>query len=245
MKIGLLAAAAALFAVGGAEADQFNVTYEAPGVENTTLKLSVGGVETFDAQAVGTGEDFTTDFGTNGAITGTYAGVQINTADQYGGAGGNGEYAVAFSNSPYTLSLSTGVNYFGAWMSALDAHSVVTFYRQGVVLDQITLEQVPAIASLGSAYDGNPNPGDFHGDDASEPFVFVNFVDANGTFDEVQFSESNSCCGFESDNHTVGTLPAPEPATWAMMALGFAGLGFLARRSNNAARRTQSAARAV
>jgi hypothetical protein len=34
-----------------------------------------------------------------------------------------------------------------------------------------------------------------------------------------------------------GTLPgsAPEPSTWAMMAIGFAGLGFLGLRSRKAA----------
>ena len=40
-------------------------------------------------------------------MSGAYSGVQINTADQYGGAGGTGKYAVTFSSAGYTLMLSS------------------------------------------------------------------------------------------------------------------------------------------
>jgi hypothetical protein len=83
------------------------------------------GVETFNSRPTGTGPGFTTDYGTGGAITGTYSGpsgVQINPADVFGGAGGIGNYVVAFGNTPYTLSLVAdpildpqGINYFGYW----------------------------------------------------------------------------------------------------------------------------------
>ena len=35
--------------------------------------------------------------------------------------------------------------------------------------------------------------------------------------------------GFESDNHTVG-FAVPEPASWALMILGFGGVGAMMRR---------------
>jgi hypothetical protein len=73
----VLAAACALSvssAVGAARADTFVLNYEPPGVQNTTAKFSVMGVETFNEQPVGIGPGFTTDFGTAGAITGTYSG---------------------------------------------------------------------------------------------------------------------------------------------------------------------------
>ena len=63
-------------------------------------------------------------------------GVQINPADVYGGAGGAGNYAVAFGNTPYTLTLTAdpikdpqGINYFGYWLSALDAGNQVAFLQ--------------------------------------------------------------------------------------------------------------------
>ena len=44
----------------------------------------------------------------------------------------------------------------------------------------------------------------------------------------------NNGGGFETDNHTVGTVAAaiavPEPATWAMMIVGLGAMGALARR---------------
>lgn len=127
---------AGILCAGGAFASTtFIVSYEAEaaGVENTTATFSVGGVETFNELPVGTyPQSIATTFGTSGAgstIDGTYtagsaAGIQINQADQYGGAGGTGNYIVAFPNTPYTLSLTSdvqgGVNYFGYWLSALD-----------------------------------------------------------------------------------------------------------------------------
>src|SRR5277367_4779679 len=99
----LLAGAGLALAASAASADTFLLTYEAPGVQNSTATFSVSGVETFDSLATGNDAPFTTDFGTGGAITGTYSGpdgVQINNADQYGGAGGVGKYAVAFGSDP-------------------------------------------------------------------------------------------------------------------------------------------------
>jgi hypothetical protein len=81
--------------------------------------------------------------------------------------------------------------------------------------------------------------------------VFVNFFDTTGTFSKIVFSEVDSGGGYESDNQTVGhyvtmgegtivplvySAAAPEPATWAMMLLGFAGLGYAGLRKRRAPR---------
>ena len=140
-----------------AKADNFVLNYEAPGVQNTTATFSVSGVETFNDQPTGVGPGFTTDYGTGGAITGSYSGangVQINPADVYGGAGGTGNYIVAFGNTPYTLTLTAdpmkdpqGINYFGFWLSALDAGNQVAFFKSGVEVGALTPANV--IAKLG------------------------------------------------------------------------------------------------
>ncbi|MBU3076332.1 PEPxxWA-CTERM sorting domain-containing protein [Sphingomonas sp. XMGL2] len=104
-------------------------------------------------------------------------------------------------------------------------------------------------------YYGNP----YTGLNAGEPYVFLNFLDLAGAgFDEIIFSEPTSTAGYESDNHTVGwfntkenpgglidpelcesgdssciVVPpsaVPEPATWAMLILGFGVVGTGMRR---------------
>jgi len=95
-------------------ADTFKVDFEAPGVQSANraaLCATIGtgtctiGVETFDSQP--SRLSFSTDFGTGGVINGTYSAVQINAADQFGGAGGIGQYPVAFSDAPYKVDLTT------------------------------------------------------------------------------------------------------------------------------------------
>ena len=267
---------AATLIVGGASgvaqnatAATFAVSFEgeAAGVQNTTATFSTEGVETFNNLPAQTyPQSITTNFGTSGAgstITGTYTagdgkGIQINSADQYGGAGGKGNYIVAFPNTPYTLTLTSdikgGVNYFGYWLSALDKGNFVTFYGdQGQTLFTFNPQDVINAVNLSakpSLYYGNPN-STYKGQDGGEPFIFVNFFDTTGSFSKISFSEINNGGGYESDNHTVGhyetmgqgtviTLTnsvsgVPEPSTWAMLLLGFGGLGLAGyRRSRKA-----------
>jgi hypothetical protein len=259
-----------------AVASTFVVSFEgeAAGVQNTTATFSTEGVETFNKlPAQSYPQSITTNFGTSGAgstITGTYTagdgkGIQINSADQFGGAGGKGNYIVAFPNTPYSLTLNSdikgGVNYFGYWLSALDKGNFVTFYgANGQTLFTFNPQDVINAVNLSakpSLYYGNPN-SNFKGQDGGEPFIFVNFFDTTGSFSKISFSEQNFGGGYESDNHTVGhyetmgqgtviTLTnsvsgVPEPSTWAMMLLGFGGLGFAGYRRSRKADATPLAA---
>ena len=256
---------ASLTAAGAAQA-AIVVSYEgeAPGVQNTTATFSFSGVETFNDVAGSNPAAISKTFQDNAnpatTITMNYTGpngVQINKADQYGGAHGTGNYVVAFNSTPYTLALSStnlggGINYFGYWLSALDAGNEAKFYDStGKLLFAFNPKDVLAVVNknLNSGeYFGNPT-AKFKGQDSQEPFVFLNFFDTAGSFSKVVFDEALTYGGgYESDNHTVGhytgmgqgtVIPlvysvqgaVPEPATWAMMLVGFAGLGLAMRAS--------------
>ena len=257
--LAMLRTAAAIAALATAAAASavvpFDVRYEseAVGIQNTTATFSVGGVETFDTLPTGSGQSFTTDFGTAGAISGSYSAVQINSADQYGGAGGAGQYAVTFSTAGYSLDLSStvagGVNYFGFWLSALDRGNTVSFYSKGALVFTFDPQDViTAVNSHADASDYYGNPNSPYRVNGGEPYIFLDFFSDKGSFDKVVFAETPQVGGYESDNHTVGhfltkgtgtSVPlspgsfpgtVPEPATWAMMLAGFGLVGVSIRR---------------
>jgi hypothetical protein len=228
---------------------------EKPGMQTTSATFNTGGVETFDAVKTGSGQKLVTDFGTDGAIKGTYTNLQVNKADQYGGAGGTGNYAVTFQNVGFTLdltsSISGGVNYFGYWLSALDRGNTVTFLRGGRELFTFNPEDVIAgLQKTGNpeSYYGNPNQK-FTGRNTGEPYVFVNFFSDVGGFDQIRFAEEPAGGGYESDNHTVGNFltkgtgtaitvtpvdGVPEPTVWATMIIGLGMVGATNRKRNRA-----------
>lgn len=246
LKIGKLGTGlvAAFLAVAPAHAASFIVTYEAAGATHTTAGFDYTGVETFDGLATGV-RSFTSDFG-GSSITGTYSSVNILASDQYGGAGGS-NYAVAglgVGSNSYSISFAqtgdAGINYFGYWLSALDAGNAVTFFNGESAVFTFTPTNVLDLIGGDLAYYGKPGTGQ----NSSEPYVFLNFFYEGGTFDRIVFTQQRSAnggyAGYESDNHTVGfyndigggtpVSGIPEPVTWMMMILGFGMVGAAIRR---------------
>lgn len=231
----------------------FTVTVEDAGVQNTTATFDYDylAVETFEGEDRPTGypRNFVSTFNApadaENPVTGTYSNVNIKDYNQYGGAGGEGQYAVAGLGvgESYSISFSSGINYFGYWLSALDAGNHLEFFSNGTSLGVFNPTDVLAFVGPdgshynGGAYYGNPN-GVFNNDpNDDEPYVFVNFYleDPAQTFDQIVFYQAEgSTAGYESDNHTIGLwkeqggteVPAvPEPATWAMLIAGFGMIG--------------------
>lgn len=228
-----------------------SIESEAAGIQNSQSKFSAVGIENFDAIRTGNNQTFSTKFGSS-VFTGLYKGIDIRSADQYGGAGGNGRYAVTFSSSGYSLDLESsepgGVTYFGFWLSALDRGNMLSFYQKGKLLFEFSadaaakfISQLPGAAS----YRCNPNAA-FASKNCGEPYAFLNFYARGGTqFDRIVFAETPRVGGYESDNHTVGrwkdvsgsvvasssTFSAiPEPATWLCLMAGFGLVGIGMRR---------------
>ena len=238
--LGLLASA--LLPVNS-KADTFSASYLAAGVQTPSASNYVN---TFESGVFNTNTRTTTFNGSG--ITGTYSGNgTLNSADLYGGAGGSGLYAA--TTSSYTLSLSSSVNYFGLWFSALDSGNQLSFYKDSTLLYTFTpsLYQslVGACPSSSNAFCGNPNTA-FKGQDSGEQFAFLNFYDTNGSFNKVTFTQTVQGAAFESDNHTVANLNSaplgtnivtPEPSTWVLAITGIFCIGgvVLTRRMQSAA----------
>lgn len=224
--------AVGLMVAGLSFADSFITTVSPAGVQTPDIGSlcastpnCVIGMEDFNSW---TGGGFTTDFGTNNEITGTYAGSFVSLdANGYGGAGGVGRYPVVSGTAggaaqSYSLTLSTsgvpGVNYFGLWISALDAPNTLQFYNGDTLAYTFTgadlMSLIGACLPGPNPYCGNPN---FQGYDPGEQFAFVNFFDTNGYITKIVLSEVGG--GFESDNHTVAYL-VPEPGSLGLFVAG-------------------------
>ncbi len=98
LRAATLVAALGSAAMAGATVP-FDVLYEseAPGLQNTTATFSVGGVETFESVPTRLLRASPPTSAPAARSAGSYSNVQINKADQYGGAGGTGKYAVTFA----------------------------------------------------------------------------------------------------------------------------------------------------
>ena len=228
----LLCGAFVLVGAHPAFSDSFLLTYLSPGVQTPLGVTSY--YETFDSLAPNTAlsSPFVTNFG-GSAYTGTYTGnINWRTANGVGGAGGTGVFPLLSTGNTYSLSLSSPVNYFGLWLSALDSGNQLQFFNGSTLLYTFTATALKSLlgACPAGAFCGNPNPR-FAGDDPGEQFAYLNFYDATAAFNEVVFSEvGTQPAGFESDNQAVAILAAPpgEPVPEPASAGVFGGVGLAA-----------------
>lgn len=176
------------------------VTYEAAGV----MSSPVGSSYTYNFNSLTTGTKTNVSW-TGWGGTGTFSSMEIKSADQFGGAN-NSNYTFANDSIPTTLTLSTGVSYFGMWWSAGDGGNVLDFYNGPTKIFTFTSS---VMSGLSSAYYGNPNAGR-GGQNSGEKYAFINFFIQSGLqIDKIVARGSN----FESDNWTLrdpayGLLPA-------------------------------------
>lgn len=220
--IKLLSTVALATLVGSAAGAVTSITVEAAGVQSTTVTAFYLAVENFDSQPRGTVVPVNTSFASID-VAATFTQTRVLAADQYGGAGGvgnqvavraTGDLDIVFTGKPLT--------YFGVWASALDANNTVSFFKEGVQLSSTNLTAF----ALSNAYNGNPTAA-FLTQNSREKYAFFNFFVSEG-YDEIKLSQ-NGGGGFELDNVTIGT-EVPEPATWALMVVGFGLVGAGLRR---------------
>ena len=212
--------AAAAFA-GSAQA-AVTVSIEAPGAQTTTKALVQSGVETFDSLS-GYQGSYATDF-SGSAFSATISNFVVGNANVYGGAGGTGKFVTTYGTTDIAFTGGPAVNYFGLWVSALDANNSIAFFNGATQIGAYNLTATLNGLANAGAYKGNPNGGGNGG----EAYAFINFTSTTA-FDRVQLTQGGGG-GFELDNATVGVAAVPEPATWGMMLLGFGLVGTMARR---------------
>jgi PEP-CTERM motif-containing protein len=139
-------------------------------------------------------------------------------------AGWNGNYMAVLAGQHETISFSHQMDVFGLYWGSIDAFNSVEFLLNGVQQGSIITGSdlvAPILLQSPLAADGNQQA------DTSNRYITF----SNLTFDEVILSSSQNA--FEFTNVAAA---APEPATWAMMILGFSGVGFLAYRRKTSAR---------
>ena len=193
------------------------LSVEAPAVQTSQVSGVV--TEDFDSFATGNYLSLPTAVGNFTALS---PGLKIIPADRFGGAGGGGQYFVVGLSTGTTqadldLGFGTPQAYVGMWLSALDASNVIELYSGGLLVASYDAPTVHA--SLPAIYNGNPNVP-FLGQDASEPFAYLNFIGTGGTtFDTVRFKNS-LVSGLEIDNISIRFDALSEPFPGSIISGG-------------------------
>lgn len=179
----LVVTAASLLGCSAASAQSLGMYLSPPGEQNTTRPGAL--VEDFSGAtgAIGASGVFAV-----GAWSGATGGVVRNGADQYGGAGGAGQYLALPNANQVTVTLATDRKYVGFWWSAGNAGNTIEFYDSADnLLASFTTNSLTTLLGGGgsitaidgnqylkSDYFGNPNPP--AGRNTGEPYGYINLL---------------------------------------------------------------------
>lgn len=186
----------------------------------------------FEDVAAGTNSTFSSGGFQFTAIAPSAGGGVRNTdqGSQYAQpAGSTGNYFTTGFQTPYAggaaiSEATSAVDYtvFSLLWGSVDSYNQIVFYNNGVIVGSFTGDDIV-----------DPANGDQTAP-ATNRYVTFSFTDGD-MFDTVRFISTQAA--FEVDNLAFAGA-VPEPATWAMMFLGFVGVGAMAyrRRSKPAIR---------
>lgn len=224
-KVILAGAAALSLTVAPQAAQAYSIVYALN--QNTLAGSSATPIQTFDSYSAGA--SVPTGAVSSGITAGSTGSATVQNIP-VGAAGGgffvrppdsSGNFLSVAGDSSYTLNFSSAVQYLSFVFGTLDANNQVTFNLSSggpITLTgaQILLGTGVAAGALGSL--GGPG--------AAQGIVGFHMEGGPG-ITSVTFSQGTGLASFELD--TISTA-APEPATWAMMLLGFGLVGSQLRR---------------
>jgi hypothetical protein len=219
-----LAASAVLLMSPSASRAGYTVSIDAPKTQASTVAGVV--TETFNTLALGSYTTLNTPIGTYSASS---PGLIVVAPDAFGGANQTQYMAVGAQSGPTlttTLTLTTPASYFGIYWSAVDSQNSLVIFSGATPELTINQATILALVAGNSAYFGNPN----NGLDTTEPFVYLNINTTGGSeITSIKFVNESTATGFESDNHSVTSVP--EPTSAIMLGLGLTTLtGITLRR---------------
>jgi PEP-CTERM motif len=204
-------AAALLLVASPASAALNNVTFlvSAPGFQ--------GGGAGFESALVGALPNGYAEAGLT--FTPGGASVQVKTPPSDGNGafpfGDTSRQYVSVLGGPSFVDVTSGssASRLSFYWGSIDAYNTVEFFKTGgILVGSLTGADVAPLVGNGAQ---NTFQSNRH----------VSIALTSGTYDYARLSSTSN--SFEFDNIASGV---PEPATWAMMLIGFAGLGLLSRR---------------
>lgn len=212
-------------------------TLEGAGVQKTTL---TGDMVYEDFETMALGDSTNVSFANGIGLMDT---AKIEAANQYGGAGGSGNYLRGGS----TIAFNEAQSYMGFWWSAGDNTNSIELFGEddaslGLYSTALVSDFIGALPQAErDAYRGNPNQ-QFLGQNSGEYYSYLNFFGTSGTkIKKVALNGVN----FESDNFafsktaksTTGEIlsgeatDVPEPTTvLGLLATAAVGMVSVRRR---------------
>lgn len=159
------------------------------------------------------GQHVIDNFDTAAGLSGNYALVTGSSSGQYAAPfEDETQYLTVFGGQSASLAISPAAKGLSFYWGSIDAYNTVSFYSGATLVASFTGDQVPAAPADGSQ--GNP---------VNNRRVTFDFQGAS--VDRVQFASSQN--SFELDTVTAAV---PEPASWALLVVGFGLVGVSARR---------------
>ena len=152
--------------------------------------------------------------------------VEVNIGSSGSGAqpfGTTGNYLSVLGNGTENVSFAP-TNSFSFFWGSLDDYNVLTIFTSDGKSETLNGAQVAALVG-----DGVQATGCQTLTNCNRYFTFTDTESGSGI---VGFSMSSAQNSFEITNISAAV---PEPATWAMMVMGFLGIGFMAYRRKDTA----------